>query len=48
MDETPMLNNEPTWRQHRLSYFLLLQCALWNLYIVYSPTNALFIKLGKV
>jgi hypothetical protein len=27
---------------------LLLNRALWNLYIVHSPTNALFIKLGKV
>jgi len=30
------------------SYFLLLHRALWNLYIVHSPTNVLFIKLGKV
>ena len=29
-------------------FFLLLHRALWNLYIVHSPTNALFIKLGKV
>ena len=29
-------------------FFLLLHRALWNLYIVQSPTNALFIKLGKV
>jgi len=28
--------------------FLLLHRALWNRYIVHSPTNALFIKLGKV
>jgi len=28
--------------------FLLLHRALWNLYIVHSSTNALFIKLGKV
>jgi len=27
---------------------LLLHRALWNLYIVHSPTNALFIKLVKV
>jgi hypothetical protein len=27
---------------------LLLYRALWNLYIVHSPTNTLFIKLGKV
>ena len=28
--------------------FLSLHHALWNLYIVHSPTIALFIKLGKV
>ena len=27
---------------------LLLHFALCNLYVVHSPTNALFIKLGKV
>ena len=27
---------------------LLLYRALWNLYTVHSPINALFIKLGKV
>jgi len=27
---------------------LLLHRALWNLYIVHLPTNALFIKLGNV
>jgi len=26
---------------------LLLHRALWNLYIVHSPTNELFIKLGE-
>jgi len=29
-------------------FFLSLHRALWNLYIVHSPTNAHFIKLGKV
>ena len=27
--------------------FMLLHRALWNLYNVHSPTNALFFKLGK-
>jgi len=31
-----------------MSVFLLLHRELWNLYIVHSPTNALFIKLGEV
>jgi len=30
------------------AFFLLLHRALWNLYVVHSPTNALFIKHGKV
>jgi hypothetical protein len=29
-------------------YTFIVARALWNLYIVHSPTNALFIKLGKV
>jgi hypothetical protein len=27
---------------------LSLHRALWNRYIVHSPTNALFIRLGKI
>ena len=32
----------------KLYLVLMLHRALWNLYTVHSPTNALFIKLGKV
>jgi len=32
----------------KLCNFLMLHRALWNLYTVQSPTNALFIKLGNV
>jgi len=28
-------------------YILLLHLALWNLYIVHSPTNALLLNLEK-
>ena len=35
------------WVRERITHFDLKD-ALWNLYIVHSPTNALFIKLGKV
>ena len=36
-------------RQKNMLYALLLsRRALWNLHIVHSPTNSLFIKLGKV
>jgi len=36
------------WLNTYLQFLLLLHRALWNLHIVHSPTNALFIKLGKV
>ena len=37
-----------TKRKRRKYKLLSLHRALWNLYIIHLPTNALFIKLGKV
>ena len=31
----------------RVNFFISLHCALWNFYIVHSPTYALLLNLGK-
>ena len=48
MDNIKMSPKEVEREGANLIQLLSLHRALWNLYIVHSPTFALFIKLGEV